>query len=61
MKLLYQDAVEKFMDKESQDAGYDVGDMIKKFHIQDHGFISSNECPTVAHEAYHKHNLVCQL
>lgn len=61
IRLLYQDAVEKFMYKKSQDAGQDIGNVIKKFHVHDHGFISSDECPTIANKAYYKYNLICQL
>lgn len=49
------------MHKESQDARQDVANMVKKFHIHDHGLVASDKGPTIAHEAHHKHNLVGQL
>lgn len=61
MRLLYQDAIEQFVHKEPQDAGQNIGDVIKKFHIHYHSLIASDERPTVAHKAHHKHNLISQL
>lgn len=61
LRSLYQDAVEEFVYKESQDARHDVADMVKKLHIHDHGLVASDEGSTVADEAHHKHNLVGQL
>lgn len=61
LHLLYQDAVEEFVHKESQDARQDVANMVKKFHIHDHGLVASDEGPTIAHKAHHEHNLVGQL
>lgn len=49
------------MRKEPQDAGQDVANVVEELHVHDHGLVSPDEGPTVAHEAHHKHNLVCQL
>lgn len=49
------------MYKEPQDAGHNVGHMVEKLHVHDHGLVAPDKCPTVAHEAHHEHNLVGQL
>lgn len=61
LHLLYQDAVEELVHKESQDTRQDVANMVEKLHIHDHGLVASDEGATIAHKAHYEHNLVGQL